>query len=422
MMRVRTLGSLAASAFLIASLVVVPFLPAAGDESPAGLVMTLRGHKEAVYAIAFTGDGKQIVTGSGDPSIKVWQADTGKEFKTFAGTNGHTGLVLSLALSPDGTQIASGGADNTLRVWDFPMTKHLREFALATDSRSVAVSPDGLRVAGGSDAGVVRVWTTADGKQLHEMTGHTGAVTGLAFNPNGQTIASVGHDGTLRYWNANDGKSLGAFVAHPGPVSGVAFNVAGSLVFTTGSDGTLRYWSLPTNNWGATTPIQLYGTQYKINDCRQGTCFPGYLYFNGYIPANRINTPTGVSGIPSSYVPAVSPINPIPASGVVADPNFNDNNNVFVTLKNGTKQLVAFDNGLNPWRNQVLPGPWITNMTASLYKSVAITEQVNLRISLDAFNVFNQPGIGLPGGDGIISLRTSAQGARTMQYTARLTW
>ena len=183
-----------------------------------------------------------------------------------------------------------------------------------------------------------------------------------------------------------------------------------------------RYWSLPTNNWGATKPLEFYGTQYKINDCRQGTCFPGYLYWNGYIPANRVNTPTGVSGIPASYYPAVQPINPIPASGVVADPNFNDNNNVLVPLKNGTNQLVAYDTGLNPWRNQVLPGPWLTNLTASVYKMIPITEKVSVRLNLDAFNVLNQPGLPLPSGEGIISLRTSAQGARTLQYTMRLTW
>ena len=91
-------------------------------------------------------------------------------------------------------------------------------------------------------------------------------------------------------------------------------------------------------------------------------------------------------------------------------PNFNDNNNVLVPLKNGQNQLVAFDTGLHPWRNQVMPGPWLTNLTASVYKNIPITERVTLRINLDAFNVLNQPGLNLPGGDGIISLRTSAQG------------
>jgi hypothetical protein len=183
-----------------------------------------------------------------------------------------------------------------------------------------------------------------------------------------------------------------------------------------------RYWSLPTTNWGATSDIEIYGTQYPISDCRGGTCFPGYLYYNGYIPANRINTPTGVTGMPQNYRPSTQPINPIPASGIVADVNFLDNNNVVVPLKNGQNQLVAYDTGLHPWRNQVLPGPWLTNMTASIYKNVKLTERVSLRINLDAFNVFNQPGLVLPAGDGIVSLRTSAQAARTMQYTARLIW
>lgn len=183
-----------------------------------------------------------------------------------------------------------------------------------------------------------------------------------------------------------------------------------------------RYWSLPTNNWGTLSDVQVYGTQYRISDCRGGTCFPGYLYFNGYIPANRINTPGGVLGMPQNYRPSNQPINPVPASGIVSDVNFLDNNNVLVPLKNGQNQLVAYDTGLHPWRNQVMPGPWLTNMTASLYKNVRLSERVSLRISLDAFNVFNQPGLVLPAGDGIISLRTSAQAARTMQYTARLIW
>jgi hypothetical protein len=65
----------------------------------------------------------------------------------------------------------------------------------------------------------------------------------------------------------------------------------------------------------------------------------------------------------------------------------------------------------------------INNSNASLYKSVPITERVGLRIGVDAFNVFNQPGLALPDPTtGILSLRLSGQGARTLQYTARLTW
>jgi hypothetical protein len=152
------------------------------------------------------------------------------------------------------------------------------------------------------------------------------------------------------------------------------------------------------------------------------------MYFNGYLPATVIASGSGgcaasptacVFGVPSNYVPVTSPINRAVVGG---DPNFNNTNNVYVPLKNGTQQLVSLDTGLNPYRNQWFPGPWLTNLSASVYKTVAFTERVKLRINLDAFNVLNQPGLPTPSSEGIISLRTSAQGARVLQYTARITW
>jgi hypothetical protein len=191
-----------------------------------------------------------------------------------------------------------------------------------------------------------------------------------------------------------------------------------------------RYFALPSGNWGAVGKLDVYGKQFPIEDCRGGACFKGYMYYNGYLPAtvvansggSCIASPTAcVKGVPANYAPVVTNINPAVANGTV-DANFNNTNNVTVRLKDGTNQLVAFDTGLNPLRNQYVNGPWITNITGSVYKSVPITERVTLRINLDAFNMLNQPGIGTPNTEGIISLRNSAQGARVLQYTARLTW
>ena len=188
-----------------------------------------------------------------------------------------------------------------------------------------------------------------------------------------------------------------------------------------------RWFALPATNWGSFSPVKKYGLV-PINDCRGGACFAGYMYYNGYLPATVIADSSGrcaasatacVFGLPSGYVPVSGPINPAVIGG---DANYNNTNNVLVPLKNGTNQLVAFDNGLNPLRNQWVAGPWLTNLSASLYKTVPITERVKLRINLDAFNVLNQPGLGTPSTEGIISLRNSAQGARVLQYTARITW
>jgi hypothetical protein len=83
------------------------------------------------------------------------------------------------------------------------------------------------------------------------------------------------------------------------------------------------------------------------------------MWYNGYLPATVIANSSGscaasatacVKGVPSDYKPVTTNINPAVVGG---DANFNNTNNVFVKLKDGTNQLVAFDNGLNPLRNSV---------------------------------------------------------------------
>jgi hypothetical protein len=193
-----------------------------------------------------------------------------------------------------------------------------------------------------------------------------------------------------------------------------------------------NYWALQTSNWGATSPIEIYGTKYRVEDCRSGACIPGYLYTNGYIPANRINSrdaqgrPNGVMGVPDNYKPAHSPIIPIPKDGgSPADPMFAyyDSNNVWITLKNGTVQRLGYDNGLHPWRNQFAAGPWNFGLDASIFKTVQFRERVSLRFNADFFQVLNMPGIGQPSsGSGIVSLQNSANGPRQLQLTLRLTF
>jgi WD40 repeat protein len=220
-------------------------LIAADQAAVPGLIATLKGHTEAVYAVAFTPDARFVVTGSGDRAVKVWDAGSGKELKTFAGPAGHQNLVLSVAVSPDGNLIASGGSDNTAKIWDFPRNTPLREIANSEAVAVVAVSPDGTKLAGGGKDGTVRLWNIADGKELFKAAGHIGAVAGIAFNNNGQFLASAGADRTLRFWNPADGKLIAAFGAHAGPVSAVVFHPGANLAASAGADGVLKYWNVP---------------------------------------------------------------------------------------------------------------------------------------------------------------------------------
>jgi hypothetical protein len=192
-----------------------------------------------------------------------------------------------------------------------------------------------------------------------------------------------------------------------------------------------NYFALPTGIWPTGEKIEQYGYKYPIDDCRSGRCYPGYLWWNGYIPANQINSvdangkPTGVMGVPSSYKPAAQYLNPWPANPDRNDPmySFYGTNTVWVPMKDGSQQRTTFDPGDHPWRNQSLPGVRRWGMDASLFKSIPITESVRVRFNADFFNVFNAPGNpNSIGSDGILSTRTSGTGSRELQLSLRLMW
>src|SRR5262245_44862482 len=107
------IGRIVCGGILAVSLAAVS-APAA-DDNPANVVAVLKGHTETVYAIAFTPDGKYVVTGSFDKSLKLWEVPSGKEVRTYAGPTGHQNLVLGVAVSADGKSLASGGQDNSAK-------------------------------------------------------------------------------------------------------------------------------------------------------------------------------------------------------------------------------------------------------------------------------------------------------------------
>ncbi len=198
-----------------------------------------------------------------------------------------------------------------------------------------------------------------------------------------------------------------------------------------------RYWSLPTGNWDLSN-VEIYGLKYSIQDCRgTGTnatvasCIPGYLYYNGYIPANQIGSynkngvPNGVMGVPSNYKPSNQPLYPEPATGCPAGDAMCGTNNVIVALNNGTTVRVAYgNNGAHLWRQQYVPGPWNTmTVNSSLFKVIPINERFRVRLNIDAFNVLNMPGMNnVAPATGIIAMNTSNNAPRSLQWSLRLNW
>jgi hypothetical protein len=188
-------------------------------------------------------------------------------------------------------------------------------------------------------------------------------------------------------------------------------------------------------NYGAVNPIKIYKHKHPIEDCRSGVCYKAYMWFNGYLPptvtqgvAGSVCTTNCVTGLPADYEPMDSPIDTTPGTTYFGD------NEVEITapgLNKGNPQSIAYDAGplaAQYYSNKYLNGPFNWEADASIFKVFPITERVNLRINMDAFNAFNVQGYGNPGSGGVeevqpgVGQATSYNTPRQIQLTMRLTF
>jgi hypothetical protein len=130
---------------------------------------TFYGHTGPVSSVAFSPDGKRLVSGSQDHTLKVWDAQTGQQTLSL---KGHTGGVTSVAFSPDGKRLVSGSDDRTLKVWDAQTGQETLSLKGHTGGVwSVAFSPDGKRLASGSTDSTVKVWDAQTGQEIRTIKG-----------------------------------------------------------------------------------------------------------------------------------------------------------------------------------------------------------------------------------------------------------
>jgi WD40 repeat protein len=218
--------------------------PRTGEE-----VQTLRGHDGAVCGVAFSPDGCRLATAGSDHRVRVWDADAPQEVQSVFQPGGWN---YDCAFSPDGKSVALAKGisqstprrDKLVRVWDLEKREWGKEFQWTDYLTSVAYGKNQL--AAGSEDGTVVIWDIATAAVRHELKGHRGVVTGVAYSPDGRQLVSAGADGTVRWWDPGTGQETRTIAGNGTPLSGVAYSPDGTLVAAAGADPTVRLWDAAT--------------------------------------------------------------------------------------------------------------------------------------------------------------------------------
>ena len=205
--------------------------------------LVLSGHEKSVDCVSFSPDGRLIVSGSSDKTVRIWKVHTGAELVIL---RGHEEFVGGVAFAPNQRELVSGGGDKTLRIWNLESGTELAVLrGHERQVNSIDYSPDGRKIISGSKDTTVRTWDARTGAELSILRGHDGEVFTVRFSSDGQRIISGSADGTLRIWDAETGEELIA-IRHGSWVKSAGFSPDGRHVLSGSIDNTVRLWSVET--------------------------------------------------------------------------------------------------------------------------------------------------------------------------------
>eukprot|EP00735_Rhodelphis_limneticus_P013639 TRINITY_DN7590_c0_g1::TRINITY_DN7590_c0_g1_i1::g.1931::m.1931 TRINITY_DN7590_c0_g1::TRINITY_DN7590_c0_g1_i1::g.1931 ORF type:complete len:781 (-),score=109.97,sp/Q00808/HETE1_PODAS/36.36/1e-50,sp/Q00808/HETE1_PODAS/36.03/8e-50,sp/Q00808/HETE1_PODAS/34.17/4e-39,sp/Q00808/HETE1_PODAS/30.69/1e-29,sp/Q00808/HETE1_PODAS/32.00/3e-16,WD40/PF00400.27/2.3e-11,WD40/PF00400.27/6e-09,WD40/PF00400.27/0.0074,WD40/PF00400.27/1.6e-06,WD40/PF00400.27/5.9e-09,WD40/PF00400.27/1.5e-08,WD40/PF00400.27/2e-11,zf-B_bo len=216
-------------------------------------VATLTQHTHAVRAVAYSPDGKLLVTAGDDKKVRVWNPLTGKCSATIS-EHGHS--VLSISFSADGTRFVTTSADRTTRIWSSATFRCVGTLQHGgTSVKCASFSHDGSLIVIACDSRIAQVWSAKSFQVVASLKNqHTDALLWATFSPDDKYIATASADNTVGVWSTtsrrdggaseNDYTCIARLDEHTGSVKSAEFSTDGKFLVTASLDKTARVWGL----------------------------------------------------------------------------------------------------------------------------------------------------------------------------------
>ena len=164
-----------------------------------------------VLTLAFSPDGRWLVSGTSKGEIQMWDVATGEALVAFAKPTG-LGRIAALAFSPDGTLLAAG-TRGYIHLWEVDTARKLLSINTGYQhgkrsstyaAELLVFSPDSTVLLSGFDTGTIQLWDVKTRNKIAALEGHTKGVNTLAFSPDGTMLVSAATDGTILLWDWNE--------------------------------------------------------------------------------------------------------------------------------------------------------------------------------------------------------------------------